>query len=193
MSSEIAELRSWAESEVVSYWCAIHSTGKGTKKKKSLVESLSPVLCTEVGTEWKKITWEEVEGECLTEIECKDLLDKIKTAAGNASASRKNVMLEESVQGMLDREDIKRKEGKEMKPVLELSRHMYLQVDSDYYRPTDGHDAAEHDSWGPDQNDPAYFLGAFVWIMHTRGRYTRTHNLRAHACITVHGSLARLQ
>ena len=90
LSLEIAELRSWAESEVASYWCAI----EGTRKRKALIESLSSVLCSEMGTEWEKIKLEEVEGESLTEIQCDTLKGKIRRGLPQECE------LAEGVQGM---------------------------------------------------------------------------------------------
>jgi len=171
LSLEIAELRSWAESEVASYWCAI----EGTRKRKALIESLSPVLCSEMGTEWEKIKLEEVEGESLTEIQCKALSDKIKEAAAD------DVILGEGVQGM----DIQRKDKKQFEKV---SRDIFIRVEidpseePDYYRPKDGCDEADEHCWGPNQADPKYFNGAFVWIMHNRAIHTHAQP----ACVCLH-------
>jgi hypothetical protein len=154
LSLEIAELRSWAESEVASYWCAI----EGTRKRTALIESLSPVLCSEMGTEWEKIKLEEVEGESLTEIQCKALSDKIKEAAAD------DVILGEGVKE------------------LQVSRDNYIKVDSDYYRPKDGCDEADEHCWGPNHDDPKYFNGAFVWIMHNRAIHTHAQP----ACVCLH-------
>ena len=167
LSLEIAELRSWAESEVASYWCAIQST----KKRTALVESLSSVLCCEMGTEWQKIKWEEVEGEALKEIHCEELEKKIISVRPkeSAAASHSFVTLAEGVKGMT----ITLKGGGEKG--IEVSRGMYVKVDQDYYRPKNGCDEAEEDSWGPNapnENDHGYFKGAC-------------------ACMPVHGPMAK--
>ena len=154
LSLEIAELRSWAESEVASYWCAI----EGTRKRKALIESLSSVLCSEMGTEWEKIKLEEVEGESLTEIKNDTLKGKIRKAAAD------DVILGEGVKE------------------LQVSRDNYIKVDSDYYRPKDGCDEADEHCWGPNHDDPKYFNGAFVWIMHNRAIHTHAQP----ACVCLH-------